>query len=148
MTKIRLARTGSRHQPYYRIVVTDSRNRRDGRFIEILGSFNPHSGTVQLNAERAEYWLSVGAQPTNTTISLLTKGGAKHSLQPRRKPVKPVEAKAEAEAVKEEEAIAEELAEEATAEAATEEAPAEETTPEEPAAEEAVSQESTTEEAA
>src|SRR5690606_13762274 len=88
MTKIRLARVGSRHQPYYRIVVTDSRNPRDGRFIEVLGSFSPHSGTVQLNKERAEYWLSVGAQPTNTTISLLTKGGAQHSFSPRRKPVK------------------------------------------------------------
>ncbi len=113
MTKIRLARMGSRHQPYYRIVVADSRNRRDGRFIEILGSFNPHSGTVQLNAERAEYWISVGAQPTNTTISLLTKGGAKHTFQVQKKPFKTVEVK--------EEAVAETPeAEEATVESAPE----------------------------
>ena len=72
MTKIRLARFGSRHQPHYRIVVADSRSRRDGRFIESLGSYNPQAGTVQLNVERAEYWISVGAQPTNTTLTPLT----------------------------------------------------------------------------
>ena len=96
MTKIRLARFGSRHQPHYRIVVADSRARRDGRFIESLGSFNPQAGTVQLNVDRAEYWISVGAQPTNTTISLLTKGGAKHSFVVAKKPLrKKEEVKAE-----------------------------------------------------
>lgn len=113
MTKIRLARYGSRHQPHYRIVVTDSRNPRDGCFIEILGSYNPESHHLQLNAERAEYWISVGAQPTNTTISLLTKGGVKHGFTPRRKPVKPVEKPEEA-AVTQSEEVAE----------ATEETPA------------------------
>lgn len=120
MTKIRLARYGSRHQPHYRIVVADSRARRDGRFIEIIGSYNPETHALQLNKERAEHWLSVGAQPTNTTISLLTKGGAKHNFTVQRKPVKPVE--------KVEEPVAEANTEEAATEApeATE-APAEET---------------------
>src|SRR5690606_27280089 len=98
MTKIRLARFGSRHQPHYRIVVADSRSRRDGRFIESLGSYNPQTGTVQVNVERAEYWISVGAQPTNTTISLLTKGGVKHSFEVAKKPFrKKEEAVAESE---------------------------------------------------
>lgn len=87
MTKIRLARTGSTHQPHYRIVVTDSRNPRDGRFIEILGAYHPlQGGEVTVNQERASYWLSVGAQPSTTVIGLLTKGGVKHDLKVRRKP--------------------------------------------------------------
>lgn len=90
MTKIRLARVGSAHQPYYRIVVTDSRNRRDGRFIEILGSYNPHTqpSTVVLDQERATYWVSVGAQPSNTTISLLSKAGVEHPFQVHKKPIR------------------------------------------------------------
>lgn len=91
MTKIRLARFGSRHQPRYRIVVADSRSRRDGRFIEILGNYNPENGTVTVDKERASYWISVGAQPTNTTISLLTKGGVKHTFEVQKKPIKPQE---------------------------------------------------------
>ena len=130
MTKIRLARVGSRHQPHYRVVVTDSRSPRDGRFIEILGSHNPQTGHVQLNNERAEYWLSVGAQPTNTTISLLTKAGVKHSFEVAKKPfvAKPTEEEAATEEKSEtasEEAA--EVAEEATVtEEAAEEQPAEE----------------------
>jgi small subunit ribosomal protein S16 len=92
MTKIRLARTGSVHQPHYRIVVTDSRNPRDGRFLEILGSYHPlEQGAVTVNQERADYWLSVGAQPSNTVIGLLTKGGVKHGFKVRRKPQRKVE---------------------------------------------------------
>lgn len=118
MTKIRLARFGSRHQPHYRIVVTDSRSRRDGRFIEMLGSYNPGTGAVKLNKERAEYWISVGAQPTNTTISLLTKGDVKHSFKVAKKPFR-----------KKEEAVAEqaEAAEPAEGESTDEAAPAEDT---------------------
>jgi small subunit ribosomal protein S16 len=87
MTKIRLARTGATHQPHYRIVVTDSRNRRDGRFIEILGAYHPiQGGEVTVNQERAAYWISVGAQPSNTVIGLLTRGGVKHDFSVRRKP--------------------------------------------------------------
>jgi small subunit ribosomal protein S16 len=95
MTKIRLARTGSTHQPHYRIVVTDSRNRRDGRFIEILGAYHPiQGGEVTLNQDRAAYWLSVGAQPSNTVIGLLNKAKVKHGFSVRRKPERQPEAKA------------------------------------------------------
>ena len=96
MTKIRLARTGSTHQPHYRIVVADSRNRRDGRFIEILGSYHPlQGGDVTVNKDRASYWISVGAQPSNTVISLLSKAGVEHKYQVRRKPQRVAEKPAE-----------------------------------------------------
>ncbi len=77
MVKIRLKRMGMKKEPFYRIVVTDSRNARDGRAVEELGYYNPVSEPVMLkiNEERAKYWLSVGAQPTDTTRGLLKKGG-------------------------------------------------------------------------
>ena len=77
MVKIRLKRMGMKKEPFYRIVVIDSRSGRDGRAIEELGYYNPVSDPVQLkiNAERAKYWLGVGAQPTDTTRGLLKKGG-------------------------------------------------------------------------
>ncbi len=75
MVKIRLKRMGMKKSPFYRIVVTDSRNTRDGRFIEEIGYYNPVSDPVELkvDAERAKYWLSVGAQPTDTARALLNK---------------------------------------------------------------------------
>ena len=77
MVKIRLKRMGMKKEPFYRIVITDSRNARDGRAIEEIGYYNPVSEPKQLkiNEERAKYWLSVGAQPTDTTRGLLKKGG-------------------------------------------------------------------------
>ncbi len=77
MVKIRLKRMGMKKMPFYRIVVTDSRNARDGRVIEELGYYNPVSDPVELkiNDERAKYWLGTGAQPTDTTRALLKKGG-------------------------------------------------------------------------
>ena len=77
MVKIRLKRMGMKKKPLYRIVVTDSRNARDGRFIEEIGYFNPLTDPVELKIveERAKYWLGVGAQPTDTTRALLKKGG-------------------------------------------------------------------------
>lgn len=77
MVKIRLKRMGMKKQPFYRVVVTDSRNPRDGRFIEEIGYFNPVSTPEQLvfNADRAKYWLGTGAQPTDTVRALLKKGG-------------------------------------------------------------------------
>lgn len=96
MTKIRLARTGSTHQPHYRIVVADSRNRRDGRFVEILGSYHPlQGGEVVVDKDRATYWISVGAQPSNTVIGLLSKAGVEHKFQVRRKPQRTIEKPAE-----------------------------------------------------
>ncbi len=77
MVKIRLKRMGMKKAPFYRIVVTDSRNARDGRAVEELGYYNPVSEPVQLkiDEERAKYWLSVGAQPPDTPRGLLKKGG-------------------------------------------------------------------------
>ena len=77
MVKIRLKRMGMKKEPFYRIVVTDSRNARDGRAVEELGYYNPVSEPVELkiNEERAKYWVATGAQPTETVRSLLKKGG-------------------------------------------------------------------------
>ena len=77
MVKIRLKRMGMKKKPFYRIVVIDSRSARDGRAIEEIGYYNPVSEPVELkiNDERAKYWLSTGAQPTDTTRALLKKGG-------------------------------------------------------------------------
>ena len=77
MVKIRLKRMGMKKKPFYRLVVTDSRNPRDGRFIEEIGYYNPVAEPVEMkiNDERAKYWLSVGAQPTDTVRALLKKGG-------------------------------------------------------------------------
>ena len=77
MVKIRLKRMGMKKQPFYRIVVTDSRNARDGRFIEEIGYYNPLSepAEIKIDQDRAKYWLGNGAQPTDTTRGLLKKGG-------------------------------------------------------------------------
>ena len=77
MVKIRLKRMGMKKEPFYRIVVADSRNARDGRFVEEIGYYNPltEPATLSVDAERARYWLGVGAQPTDTTRALLKKGG-------------------------------------------------------------------------
>ena len=78
MVKIRLKRMGMKKEPFYRIVVTDSLNARDGRFIEEIGYYNPltEPAEIKVDQERAKYWLGVGAQPTDTTRALLKKGGA------------------------------------------------------------------------
>ena len=77
MVKIRLKRMGMKKQPFYRIVVSDSRSPRDGRFIEEIGYYNPMTEpvTLKFNEERAKYWVATGAQPTDTTRALLKKGG-------------------------------------------------------------------------
>lgn len=73
--KIRLARTGSTHNPVYRIVVAEARGRRDGRFVEVLGTYSPKAKKEQLmlKLDRADYWVSVGAKPTDTAASLIRK---------------------------------------------------------------------------
>ncbi len=78
MVKIRLHRMGAKKNPFYRIIVADSRNPRDGRFIEELGIYDPLTApvTIKVDAERAKYWLSVGAQPTETVRALLKKAEA------------------------------------------------------------------------
>lgn len=77
MVKIRLRRVGAKKQPSYRVVVTDSRAPRDGRFIEAIGFYNPRTEpeTVQIKEDRALHWLSVGAQPTESVARLLDKQG-------------------------------------------------------------------------
>ena len=76
-TKIRLQRHGRKGYAYYPIVIADSRAPRDGRFIERIGSYNPNTNpaTIILNFDRALYWIEVGAQPTDTVRSILSKEG-------------------------------------------------------------------------
>jgi len=75
LVTMRLSRIGSKKRPYYRIVVIDKRRARNGRFLEVLGQYNPISNPVQMevNAERAQYWLSKGAEPSETVRSILRK---------------------------------------------------------------------------
>lgn len=77
MVKIRLRRTGAKKQPSYRVVIVDSRSPRDGRFIEIIGHYNPtvNPTSVEIHEDRALYWLSVGAQPTHPVRRLLQNLG-------------------------------------------------------------------------
>jgi small subunit ribosomal protein S16 len=72
---IRLRREGSKNRPYYRVVVADSRSPRDGKFIEILGTYDPKLTGLNssFSVERAEYWISKGAQPSDTVRSLIKK---------------------------------------------------------------------------
>lgn len=74
---IRLRRAGRKKVPMYRIVIADSRMPRDGKFIEVIGQYAPRTGdkAVTLDAERANYWLNNGAQPSDTVRSLLRKAG-------------------------------------------------------------------------
>lgn len=77
MVKIRLRRMGAKKNPFYRIVVADSRYPRDGRFIEELGTYNPMSAEteVKIDGERAQQWIKNGAQPTDTVRGILKKAG-------------------------------------------------------------------------
>ncbi len=169
--KIRMARGGAKKRPFYRIVVTDSRMPRDGRFIERVGTHNPmvaknHPGRVTLKEDRIKYWLGVGAKPSNRVACFLADVGlcekppipeqtkkdkpkaktlerlaAKEEAQKAAAEAKEAEAKAAAEAPAEEAPT-----EEAKAEAPAEEAPTEEVKEEAPA-EEAEAEEAPAEEA-
>ncbi len=77
MVRIRLRRIGRKKAPVYRIVVADSQSPRDGKFIEIIGQYAPRQSEGGLNIEedRANYWMSVGAQPSDTVRSLLRRAG-------------------------------------------------------------------------
>jgi len=77
MVKIRLRRMGAKKQPTYRFVVADARSPRDGRFIEILGHYNPRTEpkTLEVNADKAKEWLAKGAQPTETVRRLFAEKG-------------------------------------------------------------------------
>ena len=138
--KIRLRRVGAKKQPAYRIVIADARAPRDGRFIEIIGHYNPltEPSDVVINSERALHWLRSGAQPTEVVQRMLVKTGvwSEYTGEPMPElPAKP-EPKAEEAPAPAEEAPAEEApAEEAPAEEAAGEAPAEEAAEEAPAEE-------------
>ncbi len=77
MVKIRLRRMGAKKNPYYRIVVADSRSPRDGRCIEEIGTYNPlnEPAAITVDAEKAKAWIQNGAQPTDTVRGLLKKAG-------------------------------------------------------------------------
>jgi small subunit ribosomal protein S16 len=143
---IRLARGGAKKRPYYKIVVTDARNSRDGKFIERIGSYNPllakdNPERVKLDADRARHWLSVGAQPSDRVARFLDAAGVKERaarLNPKKgEPGEKAKERAEERASREAEA-AEAAA--AAAEAPAEEAPAEEAPAEEVVAEEAAAE--------
>lgn len=90
--KIRLKRVGAKDSPFYRIVVADCRARRDGRFIEEVGAYRPiekGDDNFSLDMERVNYWLNVGAQPTDTTRSLIRKArrAAARAEEPEAQPV-------------------------------------------------------------
>ncbi len=77
MVRIRLSRRGKKKQPTYRVVVADARAPRDGKFIEIIGNYNPirQPKVLNIDVDRARYWLSVGAQPSDTVAYLLKQLG-------------------------------------------------------------------------
>ncbi len=115
--KIRLARAGAKKAPFYRIVAADSRSPRDGRFLEILGRYNPRTepSFIELDIERTEAWIAKGAQMTETTAKLYEIAKHPDAEAPARetKPSKKAQSKAAEEAAAPaEEAAAEEVSEE------------------------------------
>ena len=164
---IRLSRGGAKKRPYYRIVVSDTRSPRDGKYLEQIGTYNPmlpkgDEGRVKLVEDRARYWLGVGAQPTDRVARFLDAAGIKERAD-RNNPKKgePGEAakeraeekaaklaeaeeaaKAATEAPAQEAAVEEAAAEEASTEAPAAEAPAQETASEEAPAEAAAEEQS------
>lgn len=123
MLTLRLSRAGTKKRPVYHLVAADKRARRDGRFVENLGYFIPNRNVLVLRQDRIDYWLSVGAQTTETAKALIKKARISGNTEPVAKPAyepppaKPVEPK-------QEEAKAEaKPAEEAPAEAAPEAKP-------------------------
>ncbi len=150
--KIRLARGGSKKRPFYRVVASDSRMPRDGRYVEKLGTYNPllpkdSEDRVKLNMERVQYWLGEGAQPTDRVSRFLEAAGVLEKKEranlkkgePGKKAQDRVEEKAaKAQAAKE---AAEEEAAAPAEDAPAEDAPAEEAPAEDAPAEEAAAEE-------
>lgn len=96
MIRLRLRRTGAKKRPSYRIVAAEHSAPRDGRFIEIIGHYDPltEPATVKVNEERARHWLSVGAQPSDTVAGLLRRAGVIESDTPAPAPAPAVEVQA------------------------------------------------------
>jgi small subunit ribosomal protein S16 len=155
-TKIKLMRLGKMRAPYYRIVVADARTKRDGRVIETIGKYHPKEepSLIEVDAERAAYWLGVGAQPTEPVQKILSKTGdwQKFKGEPAPEALKVAAPKVDKRAVfeaaakesveaagattpKKKAAPKKEAAAEAPAAAAAEEAPVTEAAPEETTAE-------------
>ena len=155
--KIRLARGGAKKRPYYRIVVAEASAPRDGRFVERVGSYNPmvpkdHPERLTLDSERAMYWISKGAKPTERVQKMMAQLGLIEAPALREQPKKsaPDRKRQEREAEAAEAAAAAAEAAEAAAaeaEAPVEEAPAEEAAAEEAPAEEAAAEDAPAEEA-
>jgi small subunit ribosomal protein S16 len=151
--KIRLARGGSKKRPFYRIVASDSRMPRDGRFIEKLGTYNPllpkdSEERVKMDVERVKYWLDQGAKPTDRVARFLEAAGTLEKTE-RNNPEKAKPGK-KAQERQEEKAAAEAEAKEAAkaeAEAPADEAPVEEAPAEEAPAEEAPAEDAAADEA-
>lgn len=146
MLSIRFQRTGKKKAPHYRVVVTEKTRDPWGKHTEILGHYNPRTKETVLKEDRVQYWMSVGAQPTNSVRNMLIKAGllkgdkAKSITISKKRQAKLDEKKAEAEAEEAKKSAEEAAAAEAAAEAPAEEAPAEapaEETPAEPAEEKA-----------
>jgi small subunit ribosomal protein S16 len=78
LLRIRLTRMGAKKKPFYRVVVMEQRQNRDGKFVEILGHYNPKANpaAVDINMERVRHWLACGAQPSETVNSLLKKAAS------------------------------------------------------------------------
>lgn len=93
MVRIRLRRQGAKKQPTYRVVVADSRSPRDGRFLENIGFYDPRTEppTINLQAERALYWLGVGAQPSDAVLRMLKKQGIWQQFKGIEEPAEVVE---------------------------------------------------------
>ena len=132
--KIRLQRHGASHRPFYRLVVTEATARRDGRFVEVLGTYEPQAkrATDELNlkVDRIDYWKSVGAKPTDTAASLIRKARRETAAAEAAAPVAEVKTEAPAAEVKTEAPKAEvktEAPKAKAAEAKTEAPAAEET---------------------
>ena len=146
-TKIKLMRLGKMRAPYYRIVVADSRTKREGRVIETIGKYHPKEDPsfIEVNSDRAQYWLGVGAQPTEPVAAIFRVTGdwQKFKGEPAPPPMKVAEPKPDKKALYEAavRAAGDEPAAPATTakkkaapKKAAVDAPAEETTPEAPAA--------------
>ena len=143
---IRLSRGGAKKRPYYRIVVSDSRSARDGKYLEQIGTYNPllakdDENRVKIDADRAKHWLSVGAQPSDRVARFLDAAGVRERAA-RNNPKKGEPGEAAKERAEERAAKAAEAEEAAAAAAAAPEPEVEETVAEEaPVAEEATAEE-------
>ena len=140
MVKIRLSRGGSKKRPFYHIVATDSRNPRDGKYIERLGYFNPRAKgseeDINIDTERLDYWKSVGAQISDRVLNIIKLAGLSREERDSKRLNKLQKKQAKREAIKASKLAAEAPAEETPAEEEApteEEAPAEEETPAEEA---------------